>query len=205
LPLLERALAIYEWVLGADHPDTALSLNNLATFHANQGQFAQALPLLERAITIWQRRLGLQHPTTVQAQQSLAAMCRDAAIADLPETVRTALQAQDGEAFQQALQALPPEEAQAVVQQLQAAGILGDPWEELLQAIAAIAQGDNSLRAEIEAFLPKLEAQGYHLTAAVRAIWAGQRDLAALTEGLDDTDTALVQRVLALLEAGAGA
>lgn len=45
---------------------------------------------------------------------------------------------------------------------------------------------------------------GYHLTAAAQTIWAGQRDPAVLTEGLDATDTALAQRLLALLEPDAG-
>jgi hypothetical protein len=38
-----------------------------------------------------------------------------------------------------------------------------------------------------------------HVIAAVQALWAGQRDPAVLTARLDVTDTALVQRVLALL------
>ncbi|HEU4326930.1 MAG TPA: tetratricopeptide repeat protein [Roseiflexaceae bacterium] len=202
-PLYERALAIRERVLGADHPDTATSLNNLAVLHANQSQFALALPLLERAIRIRQARLGSQHPDTVQAQQSFVAMRRDAVVAALPEAVRAALQAQDGAAFQQALQALSPEQAQEVIQQLQAVFPPDDPLEQfipLLQAIAAVAQGDNGPRTEVEAALAQLEQRGFHLTAAVQAIWSGQRERAALTAGLDDTDTALIGRVLALLE-----
>ena len=36
-PLLKRSLAIYEKVLGPDHPDVGLSLNNLAALYNNQG------------------------------------------------------------------------------------------------------------------------------------------------------------------------
>ena len=45
-PLYERALAIREKVLGAEHPDTATSLNNLAILLRAQGDLAAARPLL---------------------------------------------------------------------------------------------------------------------------------------------------------------
>jgi hypothetical protein len=38
------------------------------------------------------------------------------------------------------------------------------------------------------------------LREPARRIWAGERDAQALTEGLDVQDSALVRRVLALLE-----
>jgi len=72
-------------------------------------------------------------------------------------------------------------------------------FEPLLQSIAAAAS-DKSLRGEIEPVLASLEEQGWMLTDAVRRVWAGERDAAALTEGLDEQDSALVRRVLQLLE-----
>ncbi|MDW8214523.1 MAG: tetratricopeptide repeat protein, partial [Roseiflexaceae bacterium] len=47
-PLYERALAIVEQALGAAHPHTAVSLNNLAVLLAHQQKFDQAIPLIER-------------------------------------------------------------------------------------------------------------------------------------------------------------
>jgi hypothetical protein len=41
-PLYERALAIYENVLGPEHPDTAQSVNNLASLLLAQGDLARA-------------------------------------------------------------------------------------------------------------------------------------------------------------------
>ena len=35
-PILQRALAIYEQNLGAEHPEVALSLNNLANLYCKQ-------------------------------------------------------------------------------------------------------------------------------------------------------------------------
>jgi tetratricopeptide (TPR) repeat protein len=49
LPLLRDALAINEKALGPEHPDTAISLNNLARLLQAQGDFAGAQPLYKRA------------------------------------------------------------------------------------------------------------------------------------------------------------
>ncbi|GAB4212494.1 MAG: hypothetical protein OHK0022_48400 [Roseiflexaceae bacterium] len=40
----------------------------------------------------------------------------------------------------------------------------------------------------------------YHLTAAVGALWGGQRDPAALTAGLDAPAAVLLRRMLVLLQ-----
>ena len=42
--MYERALQILEEQLGADHPDTATSLNNLAASIQSQGKYKQAEP-----------------------------------------------------------------------------------------------------------------------------------------------------------------
>jgi tetratricopeptide (TPR) repeat protein len=64
IPLLQRALAINEKVLGPDHPDTAEILNNLAGLYESQGNYPAALPLLQRALSIYEKVLGPDHPTT---------------------------------------------------------------------------------------------------------------------------------------------
>ena len=38
LPLQQRALKIYEKALGPEHPDTAVSLNNLAVLYRDHGR-----------------------------------------------------------------------------------------------------------------------------------------------------------------------
>jgi tetratricopeptide (TPR) repeat protein len=58
-----RALAIKEKLLGADHPDVAMTLNNLAVVHKAQRQYARAEPLYKRALSIFERALGPRHPT----------------------------------------------------------------------------------------------------------------------------------------------
>jgi tetratricopeptide (TPR) repeat protein len=69
-PLLQRALAIRERVLGADHPDTANSLNNLALLYDNQGKYEQAELLYQRALAICERMLGADHPNTVRIRKN---------------------------------------------------------------------------------------------------------------------------------------
>ena len=47
-PLYERALAIREKALGPEHPDTATSLDHLASLLQAQGDLNGARPLVER-------------------------------------------------------------------------------------------------------------------------------------------------------------
>lgn len=132
----------------------------------------------------------------------------------MPPAIRAAF-ALDGAAFStalgEALQALPDAEAAAVLARLREAKLIGGggtpsdearpqlaQFEPLLQAIAAVARGDDGPRAAIEALLPELETKGFQLTAAVHRLWAGDRDAAALVAGLDATDTQLVRRLLEL-------
>jgi len=53
--LMRRALAIQENGLGADHPDVAVSLNNLAKLLQATNRLAEAEPLLRRAWGIQRR------------------------------------------------------------------------------------------------------------------------------------------------------
>jgi tetratricopeptide (TPR) repeat protein len=68
--LLQRALAIHEQEFGANHPDTASSLTNLARLYQTQGKHQEAEPLLQRALAICEQQLGASHPTTRIVRQS---------------------------------------------------------------------------------------------------------------------------------------
>ncbi|HEY8378991.1 MAG TPA: tetratricopeptide repeat-containing protein, partial [Nannocystis sp.] len=72
--LSERALAIYEKVLGPDHPDVAAALHLLATAHMNAGAFADAKALLDRALVIREHALGPEHPEVAACLETLAAL-----------------------------------------------------------------------------------------------------------------------------------
>ncbi len=70
----------------------------------------------------------------------------------------------------------------------------------LISVIAAIANGDTTRRAEIEYLLPQLDNNGWHISAAVQRIWAGERDRAALTSGLDSNSAAIISATLDAIE-----
>jgi tetratricopeptide (TPR) repeat protein len=73
-PYFERTLAICEQVLGAEHPNTATSLNNLGGLLRAQGDYAGARPYYERALRIFCAALGEQHPSTQTVQNNLEAL-----------------------------------------------------------------------------------------------------------------------------------
>ena len=74
IPLLERTLADSERVLGARHPDTLTTRNNLAMAYRAAGRTTEAIPLLERTLADSERVLGADHPDTNAAREDLAAL-----------------------------------------------------------------------------------------------------------------------------------
>ncbi len=60
--LYHRALAIVEKTLGPEHPQTTITLNNLATFYYTQRRYAEAESLYLRSLAISEQTLG---PTTL--------------------------------------------------------------------------------------------------------------------------------------------
>jgi hypothetical protein len=59
-------------VRGPDHPDTARSLNNLASVLRAQGDLDGPAALHERALAIFEPRLGPDHPDTARSRENLA-------------------------------------------------------------------------------------------------------------------------------------
>lgn len=138
-------------------------------------------------------------------------------LASLPTAILEALAQGDEAAYQQAFDSLSQEEQQQVAALLETLQdqqeVAGDEqaapdgtafvsqFEPLLQAIATVAQGDTSQRDEIEEVLTKLEAQRWNLKKVAQLLWAGERDVEALTAGLDEQDTLLVGRIVEILAA----
>ena len=67
-----RAIAIREKVLGPNHPELGLSLNNLAEVYRLLARYSEAEPLYKRAIDIAEKALGPQHPTLALMLGNLA-------------------------------------------------------------------------------------------------------------------------------------
>ena len=66
-PLLRRALAIREKVLGPDHPEVAQSLENLAVLYRDMGGYDRAEPLFRRCWPSGSRRWARTTPTRPEA------------------------------------------------------------------------------------------------------------------------------------------
>ena len=58
--------------LGPDHPDTLLSMNNLANSYAGLGRQAEALKLREETLALRKAKLGPDHPDTLASMNNLA-------------------------------------------------------------------------------------------------------------------------------------
>jgi CHAT domain-containing protein len=76
LPLAQRALAIREQLLSANHPDVATSLNNLAELYSDMGNYSEAEPLYQRSLAIREQALGRDHPHVAQSLNNLAELYR---------------------------------------------------------------------------------------------------------------------------------
>ncbi|MFQ3582204.1 MAG: tetratricopeptide repeat protein [Chloracidobacterium sp.] len=69
---LRQALAIREAHLGAEHPDVAQSLTNLAMFYRLRGNYQAAEPLYQRALEVIEKARGPEHPDVAMVLNSIA-------------------------------------------------------------------------------------------------------------------------------------
>ena len=70
--LYERALSGQERLLGPNHADTLMTINNLAGFLKDQGKLEEAKKLYERALPGFERLLGPNHADTLTTVKNLA-------------------------------------------------------------------------------------------------------------------------------------
>ena len=76
-PYYEQALAIYNKVLGDNHPFTAGVLDNLGSLLQSQGDYAAARPYYEQALAIYKKVLGDNHPSTAMSLNNLGHLLKD--------------------------------------------------------------------------------------------------------------------------------
>lgn len=208
--LLNQAVKLY-WAAG-EYYSAAAQTGNYGWALRRMGRPDLARPYLARAAEIF-ADLGLadfaeRHRA---AAEDIAADLTPEFLASLPPAVRQAIEQGDGAALQFAINGLPSAEQQQVIDRLAAIGLISiaeseedtthavQQFEPLLQAIAAVARGDESERADVERALDDLERKGWRIRKAVRQIWQGERRRQRLTYGLDEVDTAIVNRILDLL------
>jgi tetratricopeptide (TPR) repeat protein len=78
LPLFEERLALTKTKLGPDHPDTLMSMNDLAVCHWSLLELDKSIPLFEDLLKRYEGKLGRQHPDTVRAVVNLGINYMDA-------------------------------------------------------------------------------------------------------------------------------
>lgn len=75
-PLMRRALSIDEASFGADHPNVARDLNNLAQLLQDTHRLAEAEPLMRRALSIDEANFVADHPTIANRLNNLAQLLK---------------------------------------------------------------------------------------------------------------------------------
>jgi len=73
---MRRALAIDEVSYGADHPDVAIRLNNLARLLQDTNRLAEAEPLMRRALAIAESSTA-RTPNVAKHLNNLAGLLQD--------------------------------------------------------------------------------------------------------------------------------
>ncbi|MCL2087610.1 MAG: tetratricopeptide repeat protein [Oscillospiraceae bacterium] len=71
LEYLNKSLAIFEKVLGKEHPNIAMSYNNIACVYEEQGDYVQALKYHNKSLAICEKVLGKEHPNTATSYNNI--------------------------------------------------------------------------------------------------------------------------------------
>lgn len=71
-PIAIEQLRIRKSILGLKHPDTVISLNNLAAIYQATSDYTKALPLYQQSLGISKEILGKEHPDTATTHNDLA-------------------------------------------------------------------------------------------------------------------------------------
>ena len=70
-----EALKVAEKTFGPEHPDVALTLNNLAQLYSDQERYDDAESLYKRVLTILEKALGPDHQNVAYVLEEQASLC----------------------------------------------------------------------------------------------------------------------------------
>src|SRR5262249_475633 len=70
--LLKASVEVRAAELGPDHPETIISMLNLAVCYQTAGKLDRALPLCEKVLELCKARFGPEHPDTIGVMNNLA-------------------------------------------------------------------------------------------------------------------------------------
>jgi serine/threonine protein kinase/tetratricopeptide (TPR) repeat protein len=83
IDFLTRSVELFRRHVGPDHPDTLISMNNLADGYTDVGKLELALPLYEETLKLMKAKLGADHPNTLVSRNNLAECYRATGKLDL--------------------------------------------------------------------------------------------------------------------------
>ncbi|RYP17801.1 hypothetical protein DL767_009943 [Monosporascus sp. MG133] len=75
--MYRQVLELREAVLGREHPDTLISMNNLALVLQNQGKYDEAEQIHRQELKLSEAVLGREHPDTLTSMNNLALVLRN--------------------------------------------------------------------------------------------------------------------------------
>jgi tetratricopeptide (TPR) repeat protein len=75
--IYRQVLKLMEKVLGKEHPDTLMSMFNLAYVLSNQKRFSEAEALYQRALNGYGKTLASDHPTTQACRYHYSCMLKE--------------------------------------------------------------------------------------------------------------------------------
>lgn len=198
-----RAISYYDQALAirreiGDRRGEANDLGNLGVAYKDLGDAQRAIGYFEQALTIRGEigdidgvAMDLFNMALLYAQQG------DFARALPPAQEAAGLWAQIGHPNAQ--------RAQQLIVQLQCGAPVGgdlSPPSILQQfaagiaAVVAGARGDRQARAAVAAEFARLMQEGWLIVEPIQRIWAGERDEAALTAGIDPNSALIVREIL---------
>ena len=144
VPVAERALAIREAELGAEHVDVATSVGQLALIFSELGDYERSISLYRRSLMIREKILGIEHADLAALLSNLGVLSRvNAEIANAENYMKRALEIRE--------KTLPPNDP-GIAQTLRALGALyldkGDRDKALEYALRGLAIIEKSLGPE---------------------------------------------------------
>jgi tetratricopeptide (TPR) repeat protein len=71
-----KSLAIYEKVLGTDHPSTGQTYNNLGLLYYDQGKYEETEVYFMKSLAISEKVFGTDHPSTKIIKKNLEELKR---------------------------------------------------------------------------------------------------------------------------------
>jgi len=77
LEYYQKALSIFEKVLGKEHPSTATTYNNIAGVYYKQGDYVKVLEYYQKALSIAEKVLGNKHPSTATTYNNIGEIYRN--------------------------------------------------------------------------------------------------------------------------------